>query len=113
VNRFGPRIYDKADTRFAWLRDLLNKHSPAILAMINSWPQFSTWMADTYEPAWGTHNVTYIPPQVAISPSQAGAICQGLLQRNIPGATAACASGNASDPITLGLTDLVLGAALS
>ena len=113
LNRFGPRIYDKADARFAWLRDVLNRHSPAIFAMINSWPQFSNWVADIYEPAWGTHNVTYIPPQVAISPSQAGAICQGLLQRDIPGAASACASGNASDPVTLGLTNLVLGAALS
>jgi phospholipid/cholesterol/gamma-HCH transport system substrate-binding protein len=113
VNRFGPRIYDKFDNRFSWLRDALNRHSPAIVAMINSWPQFSHWIADIYEPAWGTHNVTYIPPQVSISPSQAGAICEGLQQRNIPGAAAACASGTPSDPITLGLTNLVLGAALS
>ena len=63
--------------------------------MINSWPQFSHWLSDIYEPAWGTHNVTYIPPQVAISPSQAGAICEGLRQRNLPGAAAACASGTA------------------
>ena len=81
--------------------------------MINSWPQFSHWISDIYEPAWGTHNVTYIPPQVAISPSQAGAICDGLRQRNVPGAAAACAPGTASDPVTLGLTDLILGAALS
>ena len=113
INRFGPRIYDKFDVRFSWLRDALNRHSPAIVAMINSWPQFSHWIADIYEPAWGTHNVTYIPPQVSISPSQAGAMCEGLQQRNIPGAAAACASGTPSDPITLGLTNLVLGAALS
>jgi phospholipid/cholesterol/gamma-HCH transport system substrate-binding protein len=113
INRFGPRIYDKFDVRFSWLRDALNRHSPAVVAMINSWPQFSHWIADIYEPAWGTHNVTYIPPQVSISPSQAGAMCEGLQQRNIPGAAAACASGTPSDPITLGLTNLVLGAALS
>jgi phospholipid/cholesterol/gamma-HCH transport system substrate-binding protein len=112
LNRWGPRLYQKVDKAITWVRDVLNRHTPAILAMINSWPQFSHWLSDIYEPAWGTHNVTYIPPQVAISPSQAGAICQGLRQRNIPGAAAACASGSASDPVTLGLTDLILGAAL-
>lgn len=113
LNRWGPRLYQKLDKGITWLRDMLNRHTPAILAMINSWPQFSHWISDIYEPAWGTHNVTYIPPQVAISPSQAGAICEGLRRRNIPGAAAACASGTASDPVTLGLTDLILGAALS
>lgn len=114
VNRFGPRIYhNMSDKLIPWVRDLLNAYTPAIVAMINSWPQFSHWLADIYEPAWGTHNVTYIPPQVAISPSQAGAICQVLRQRNTPGAEAACASDTASDPVTLGLTDLILGAALS
>ena len=113
VNRWGPRLYQKMDKGITWLRDMLNRHTPAIVAMINSWPQFSHWLSDIYEPAWGTHNVTYIPPQVAISPSQAGAICEGLRQRNVPGAAAACASGTASDPVTLGLTDLILGAALS
>ena len=113
VNRWGPRLYQKMDKGITWLRDMLNRHTPAIVAMINSWPQFSHWLSDIYEPAWGTHNVTYIPPQVAISPSQAGALCEGLRQRNVPGAAAACASGSASDPVTLGLTDLILGAALS
>jgi phospholipid/cholesterol/gamma-HCH transport system substrate-binding protein len=113
INRWGPRVYAILDRHIPWLRDMLNRHTPAIVAMINSWPQFSHWLSDIYEPAWGTHNVTYIPPQVAISPSQAGAICEGLRQRNIPGAAAACASGAASDPVTLGLTDLILGAALS
>jgi len=113
LNRWGPRLYQKLDKGVTWLRDMLNRHNPAILAMINSWPQFSHWISDIYEPAWGTHNVTYIPPQVAISPSQAGAICEGLRRRNVPGAAAACASGTASDPVTLGLTDLILGAALS
>ncbi|AEV70660.1 ABC-type transport system involved in resistance to organic solvents, periplasmic component [Mycolicibacterium rhodesiae NBB3] len=111
MNRFGPRMYARAGGGIEWMRDLLNNHSPAILAMIKSWPQFTNWFADIYEPAWGTHNVTYIPPQVDIAPTQAGAICQALTQRNIPGAASACASGNASDPVTLGLTDLVLGAA--
>ena len=113
INRWGPRLYQKLDKGITWIRDMLNKHTPAIVAMINSWPQFSHWLSDIYEPAWGTHNVTYIPPQVAISPSQAGALCEGLRQRNVPGAAAACASGSASDPVTLGLTDLILGAALS
>jgi phospholipid/cholesterol/gamma-HCH transport system substrate-binding protein len=113
INRWGPRVYQRLDHWITWLRDMLNRHTPAIMAMINSWPQFSHWLSDIYEPAWGTHNVTYIPPQVAISPSQAGAICEGLRQRNVPGAAAACASGAASDPVTLGLTDLILGAALS
>jgi phospholipid/cholesterol/gamma-HCH transport system substrate-binding protein len=113
INRWGPRVYQRLDHWTTWLRDMLNRHTPAIVAMINSWPQFSHWLSDIYEPAWGTHNVTYIPPQVAISPSQAGAICEGLRQRNVPGAVAACASGSASDPVTLGLTDLILGAALS
>jgi phospholipid/cholesterol/gamma-HCH transport system substrate-binding protein len=113
LNRWGPRLYQKLDKGITWLRDMLNRHTPAILAMINSWPQFSHWISDIYEPAWGTHNVTYIPPQVAISPTQAGAICEGLRQRNVPGAAAACASGTASDPVTLGLTNLILGAALS
>jgi phospholipid/cholesterol/gamma-HCH transport system substrate-binding protein len=113
INRWGPRTYQRTDKIVTWIRDVLNRHSPAILAIINSWPQFSHWLSDIYEPAWGTHNVTYIPPQVAISPSQAGAICEGLRQRNVPGAAAACASGAASDPVTLGLTDLILGAALS
>ncbi|WP_413641564.1 MlaD family protein [Mycobacterium sp. RTGN5] len=112
INRFGPRWYEKFDVRFGGLRDLLNRHIPAITAMINSWPQFSHWIADIYEPSWGTHNVTYIPPQVSIAPTQAGAICQGLKDRNIPGAAAACASGTPTDPVTLGLTNLVLGAAL-
>lgn len=113
INRWGPRVYQRLDHWTTWLRDMLNRHTPAIMAMINSWPQFSHWLSDIYEPAWGTHNVTYIPPQVAISPSQAGAICEGLRQRNVPGAASACASGTASDPVTLGLTDLILGAALS
>jgi phospholipid/cholesterol/gamma-HCH transport system substrate-binding protein len=113
INRWGPRTYQRLDHWTTSLRDMLTRHTPAIVAMINSWPQFSHWLSDIYEPAWGTHNVTYIPPQVAISPSQAGAICEGLRQRKIPGAAAACASGAASDPVTLGLTDLILGAALS
>ncbi len=114
IDRFAPRIYHNiGDKLIPSIRDVLNRHTPAILAMINSWPQFSHWLSDIYEPAWGTHNVTYIPPQVAISPSQAGAICEVLQKRHTPGAAAACASNTASDPVTLGLTDLILGAALS
>lgn len=111
--RLAPRIYHNiSDKLIPWIRDVLNRHTPAILAMINSWPQFSNWMSDIYESSWGTHNVTYIPPQVAIAPTQAGAICQVLQQRHTPGAAAACASGSSSDPVSLGLTDLILGAAL-
>ncbi len=114
INRWAPRLYQRiTDKLIPWVRDVLNRHTPAILAIINSWPQFSHWLSDIYEPAWGTHNVTYIPPQVAISPTQAGAICEVLRKRNTPGAAAACASDTASDPVTLGLTDLILGAALS
>jgi phospholipid/cholesterol/gamma-HCH transport system substrate-binding protein len=113
INRWGPRYYHFLDKLIGWIGRVLDKHTPLIMAIINSWPQFSHWISDIYEPAWGTHNVTYIPPQVAISPTQAGAICEGLRQRNVPGAAAACASGSASDPVTLGLTDLILGAALS
>ncbi|WP_156689030.1 MlaD family protein [Mycobacterium sp. Marseille-P9652] len=114
LDRFAPRIYHNiGDKLIPGIRDFLNRHTPAILAMINSWPQFSHWLSDIYEPAWGTHNVTYIPPQVAISPTQAGAICEVLRKRHTPGAAAACASETASDPVTLGLTDLILGAALS
>lgn len=114
LNRFAPRVYHNiSDKLVPWIRDLLGAYAPHILAIINSWPQFSTWLSDIYEPAWGTHNVTYIPPQVAISPSQAGAICEQLRARNTPGSAAACAAGTASDPVTLGLTGLILGAALS
>jgi phospholipid/cholesterol/gamma-HCH transport system substrate-binding protein len=114
MNRFAPRIYHNfSDKLIPWISDVLNRHTPLILAIIKSWPQFSHWLSDIYEPAWGTHNVTYIPPQVAISPTQAGAICEVLQKRHTPGAAAACAAGTASDPVTLGLTDLILGAALS
>jgi phospholipid/cholesterol/gamma-HCH transport system substrate-binding protein len=57
INRWGPRLYQKLDKAITWIRDVLNRHTPAILAMINSWPQFSHWLSDIYEPAWGTHNV--------------------------------------------------------
>lgn len=111
--RLAPRLYRNiGDKLVPWIRDLLNHHNKTILSMINTWPQFTRWFTDIYETSWGTHNVTYIPPQVAIAPTQAGAICQVLEQRHTPGAAAACASGSSSDPVTLGLTDLILGAAL-
>jgi phospholipid/cholesterol/gamma-HCH transport system substrate-binding protein len=113
LNRFAPRVYQNiADKAIPWIRDLLNAYTPQILGFINSLPQFANWLADIYEPAWGTNHVTYLPPQVAISPSQASAICTGLRERNTPGTDAACAPGTASDPVTLGLTDLIMGAAL-
>jgi phospholipid/cholesterol/gamma-HCH transport system substrate-binding protein len=49
---------------------------------------------------------------VAISPTQASAICTELRARNTPGVTSACTPGTASDPVTLGLTNLILGGAL-
>jgi phospholipid/cholesterol/gamma-HCH transport system substrate-binding protein len=113
LDRFAPRAYHNiTDKAIPWIRDLLNAYTPHILGFINSLPQFSHWLADIYEPAWGTNHVTYIPPQVSISPSQATAICGGLRERNVPGAAAACAPGTASDPVTLGLTQLIMGAAL-
>lgn len=113
LNRFAPRVYHNiTDKLIPWVRDILNAYTPNIVGMINSWPQFANWAADTYEPAWGTHNVTYLPPQVAVSPSQQSAICGILRERKTPGSEAACAPGTASDPVTLGLTDLILGNAL-
>ena len=53
-------------------------------------------------------HLRYIPMCVSISCMPT---FKALTQRNIPGAASACTSGNASDPVTLGLTDLVLGAA--
>lgn len=114
ITRFAPRVYHNiSDKLIPWIRDLLNAYTPHILSFINTLPPVINWLSDIYEPTWGTHNITYIPPHVAISPSQASAICANLQRRNVPGSGAACAPGTASDPVTLGLTDLVLGAALS
>ncbi|MCV7078906.1 MlaD family protein [Mycobacterium szulgai] len=113
LNRFAPRVYHNiTDKLIPWIRDVLNAFTPQIVGAINALPPVTDWLAAKYEPAWGTHNVTYLPPQVAISPSQAGAICDVLRQRNTPGSQMACAAGAASDPVTLGLTDLILGAAV-
>ncbi|KAA1251625.1 MCE family protein [Mycobacterium simiae] len=113
LNRFAPRVYHNiTDKLIPWIRDILNAYTPHIVGFINALPPLTNWLASKYEPAWGTHNVTYIPPQVALSPSQASAVCSVLRQRNTPGSEAACAPGTASDPVTLGLTDLLLGAAL-
>lgn len=114
LNRFAPRAYHNiSDKLIPWVRDLLNAYTPHILSFIATLPPVINWLSDIYEPVWGTHNVTFIPPHVAIAPSQASAICANLAQRNVPGAGAACAPGTASDPVTLGLTDLIMGAALS
>lgn len=114
INRYSGRVYHNVtDKLIPWVRDLLYAYTPHILGFINSLPQFSNWLADIYQPEWGTHNVTYIPPQVAISPAQASAICTNLRARRTPGSQAACAPGTASDPVTLGLTNLILGGALS
>lgn len=113
VNRFAPRIYHNiSDKAIPWIRDLLNAWSPNIVGSITALPPLTNWLANIYEPAWGTHNITYLPPRVAISPSQASAICNQLRARNTPGTAAACAPGTTSDPVTLGLTDLIMGGAL-
>jgi phospholipid/cholesterol/gamma-HCH transport system substrate-binding protein len=114
LDRFAPRIYRNiSDKLIPWIRDLLNAYTPSIVSFFNTLPPVINWLADIYEPTWGTHNITYIPPHVAISPSQAGAICANLRARHVPGSEAGCAAGTASDPVTLGLTDLIMGAALS
>jgi|GEM_PF-816777 len=114
LNRFAPRIYHNfSDKLIPWVKDLLNAYTPHIVSFIVTLPPVINWLSDIYEPVWGTHNITYIPPHVAISPSQASAICANLAARNVPGADSACAPGTASDPVTLGLTDLIMGAALS
>ncbi|WP_204081049.1 MlaD family protein [Mycobacterium riyadhense] len=113
LNRFAPRVYHNiTDKLIPWIRDVLNAFTPQIIGAINALPPVTNWLASKYEPAWGTHNVTYLPPQVAISPSQASALCSVLREHNTPGSQQACAPGTASDPVTLGLTDLILGAAL-
>ncbi|SON60245.1 hypothetical protein MSIMFI_01739 [Mycobacterium simulans] len=113
LNRFAPRVYHNVtDKLIPWIRDVLNAFTPQIVGVINGLPPVTNWLASKYEPAWGTHNVTYLPPQVSVSPSQANAICTVLRERNTPGSQAACAPGATSDPVTLGLTDLILGAAL-
>ncbi|WP_205875071.1 MlaD family protein [Mycobacterium camsae] len=112
LNRFGPRAYNNiGDRLIPWLRDVLTAYTPQIVGFINALPPVTNWIAAQYQPAWGTHRVTYVPPQVSMSPSQAGAICAVLQQRQVPGAEAACAPGARSDALTLGLTDLLLGAA--
>jgi phospholipid/cholesterol/gamma-HCH transport system substrate-binding protein len=114
LNRFGPRAYNNiGDKLIPWLRDVLTAYTPQIVGLINALPPVTNWVASQYQPAWGSHNITYIPPQVSMSPSQASAICKVLQQRNIPGSEAACAPGATSEAATLGLTDLLLGAAVS
>ncbi|OBI76821.1 MlaD family protein [Mycobacterium asiaticum] len=114
LNRFGPRAYNNiGDKLIPWLRDVLTAFTPQIVGFINALPPVTNWIASQYQPAWGTHNVTYLPPQVSISPTQARAACDALRQRNITGAEAACAPGRSPDAVSLGLTDLLLGAAVS
>lgn len=102
LNRFAPRVYNNVTGKLIpWIRDVLNAFTPQIVGAINALPPLTNWLASKYEPAWGTHNVTYLPPQVSVSPSQASAICAVLREHNTPGAQAACAPGTASDPVTL------------
>ncbi|MBA0046004.1 MlaD family protein [Mycobacteroides sp. LB1] len=115
VQRAAGRIYKNLfDKIVPWVRDILNAYTPHILTFFSTLPPVINWLADDiYLPNTKTHNVTYVPPRVAISPEQASAICQNLRDRNTPGSQAACAPGTASDPVTLGLTNLIMGAALS
>lgn len=114
LNRFGPRAYNNiGDKLIPWLRDVLTAYTPQIVGLINALPPITNWIATQYRPAWGTHNVTYLPPQVSVSPAQADAICSVLQQRRTPGAEVACAPGATSEAAALGLTDLLLGAAVS
>lgn len=115
VQRAAGRLYKNVfDKLVPWIRDILNAYTPHILTFFNTLPPVINWLADDiYLPNTKTHGVTYVPPRVAISPEQASAICQNLRDRNTPGSQAACAPGTASDPVTLGLTNLIMGAALS
>jgi phospholipid/cholesterol/gamma-HCH transport system substrate-binding protein len=113
LNRFGPRVYNNiTDKLVPFVRDILNAYTPNIIGTINALPPVTDWLSTQYQPSWGTHDVTYLPPTVGVSPSQNSAICSVLQERNTPGSQAACAPGTASDPVTLGLTDLILGGAL-
>ncbi|MEU9805199.1 MlaD family protein [Mycobacterium sp. NPDC050853] len=115
VQRAAGRLYKNLfDKIVPWVRDILNAYTPHILTFFSTLPPVINWLADDiYLPNTKTHNVTYVPPRVAISPEQASAICKNLRDRNTPGSQAACAPGTASDPVTLGLTNLIMGAALS
>jgi ABC-type transporter Mla subunit MlaD len=115
VQRAAGRLYKNVfDKLVPFVRDILNAYTPHILTFFSTLPPVINWLADDiYLPNTKTHGVTYIPPRVAISPEQASAICQNLRDRNTPGSQAACAPGTASDPVTLGLTNLIMGAALS
>ncbi|ALR10748.1 MlaD family protein [Mycobacteroides saopaulense] len=115
VNRWAGRgKHNIGDKLFPWLRDILNAYTPHLLSFFATLPPGVNWLADDfYLPNMATHNVTYVPPRVAISPEQASAICAGLRERGTPGASTACAPGTASDPVTLGLTNLIMGGALS
>ncbi|QLL07056.1 MlaD family protein [Mycobacterium vicinigordonae] len=114
LSRFGPRAYNNIGGRLIpWLRDVLTAYTPQIVGLINGLAPVSDWVASQYRPEWGSHHLTYLPPQVTASPQQAESICDMLRQRNTPGAAAACGTGTPSDAITLGLTDLLLGAAVS
>ncbi|MGH3723985.1 MAG: MlaD family protein [Mycobacterium sp.] len=115
VQRAAGRLYKNVfDKLVPWIRDILNAYTPHILTFFSTLPPMINWLADDiYLPNTKTHNVTYVPPSVSISPEQASAICQNLRSRNTPGSQAACTPGTASDPVTLGLTNLIMGAALS
>jgi phospholipid/cholesterol/gamma-HCH transport system substrate-binding protein len=113
LNRFAPTVYNNiTDKLVPFVKDILNAYTPNIIGTINALPPVTDWLATQYQPFWGTRDVTYLPPTVAVSPSQNSAICSVLQERNTPGSQAACAPGTASDPVTLGLTDLILGGAL-
>lgn len=114
LNRFGPRAYHSGTNQLVpWLRDILNAYTPNIVGAINALPPVADWLAATYQPSWGSRNIGYQPVRAALSPAQAGAVCAELRQQHTPGSEQVCAPGSDSDPVTLGLTDLLLGSGLS
>jgi phospholipid/cholesterol/gamma-HCH transport system substrate-binding protein len=92
LNRFGPRAYNNiGDKLIPWLTGVLTAYTPQIVGFINALPPVTNWVASQYQPAWGTHNITYVPPRAPTSTSPAGAT---------------------PDAATAGLVDLLLGAAV-
>lgn len=113
LNRFAPRVYlNLTDKIIPWVGANLAAYSQNIAGVINGVQPYTDWLGSVYHPAWAHQNVTYAPGQVEVSPQQANDICAVLRQRNTPGGAAACAPGTASNPASLGLADLILGAGL-
>lgn len=74
LNRFGPRAYNNVgDKLIPWLTEVLTAYTPQIVGFINALPPLTNWVASQYQPAWGSHHVTYLPPRAPVSPPRAGA----------------------------------------